>query len=49
VAMAESAAWGKMRPPAQVTSVTVYVASLGGSHPANPKAPQGVKVEEKGK
>ena len=41
--------WGKMLPPAQVTSVTVYVASLGGSHPANPKAPQGVKVEEKGK
>ena len=36
--------WGKMLPPAQVTAVAVYVASLSGSNPANPKAPQGVKA-----
>jgi cytochrome c oxidase cbb3-type subunit 3 len=41
--------WGKMLPPAQVTAVTVYVASLNGSHPQNPKAPQGTKVEETSK
>jgi cytochrome c oxidase cbb3-type subunit 3 len=39
--------WGKMLPPAQINAVTVYVASLHDSHPPNPKAPQGVKVEEK--
>jgi cytochrome c oxidase cbb3-type subunit 3 len=37
--------WGKMLPPAQVNAVAVYVASLHDTHPANPKAPQGVKVE----
>jgi cytochrome c oxidase cbb3-type subunit 3 len=39
--------WGKMLSPQQVNAVTVYVASLHGSNPPNPKAPQGVKVEEK--
>jgi cytochrome c oxidase cbb3-type subunit 3 len=39
--------WGKMLPVAQVNAVTVYVASLHGSNPANPKAPQGDKVEGK--
>ena len=39
--------WGKMLPPAQVSAVAVYVASLHDSHPASPKAPQGTKVEEK--
>jgi cytochrome c oxidase cbb3-type subunit III len=39
--------WGKMLSPQQVNAVTVYVASLQGSNPANPKAPQGVKVEAK--
>jgi cytochrome c oxidase cbb3-type subunit 3 len=39
--------WGKMLPSQQVNAVTVYVASLRGSNPPNPKAPQGVKVEEK--
>jgi cytochrome c oxidase cbb3-type subunit III len=36
--------WGKMLPPAQVSAVTVYVASLRGTNPASPKAPQGAKV-----
>jgi cytochrome c oxidase cbb3-type subunit 3 len=39
--------WGKMLSQQQVNAVTVYVASLRGSNPPNPKAPQGVKVEEK--
>lgn len=38
--------WGKMLKPEQVKAVAVYVKSLGGTHPANPKAPQGVKVEQ---
>jgi cytochrome c oxidase cbb3-type subunit 3 len=37
--------WGKMLKPEQVKAVAVYVKSLGGTHPANPKAPQGVKAE----
>jgi len=36
--------WGKMLPPAQVSAVAVYVASLHGTNPTNPKAPQGTKV-----
>ncbi|HEY9227936.1 MAG TPA: c-type cytochrome, partial [Gemmatimonadaceae bacterium] len=39
--------WGKMLSPQQVNAVTVYVASLHDTHPANPKPPQGTKVEEK--
>ena len=35
--------WGKLLKPEQVKSVVVYVASLKGSNPPNPKAPQGVK------
>jgi len=37
--------WGKMLPAQQVNAVSVYVASLHGSNPPNPKPPQGVKVE----
>lgn len=33
--------WGKLLKPDQVNAVTVYVASLKGSNPANPKAPEG--------
>jgi cytochrome c oxidase cbb3-type subunit III len=39
--------WGKMLSPQQVIAVTTYVVSLHGSNPANPKAPQGEKVEAK--
>ncbi len=35
--------WGKLLKPEQVRSVVAYVASLKGSNPPNPKAPQGVK------
>ena len=34
--------WGKMLRPDQVTDVAVYVYSLHGSNPPNPKPPQGV-------
>lgn len=37
-------AWGKMLKPEQVQQVVAYVASLQGSNPANPKAPQGTPV-----
>ena len=37
--------WGKMLKPDQVNAVAVYVASLQGTHPPNPKAPQGDKAE----
>jgi cytochrome c oxidase cbb3-type subunit 3 len=36
--------WGKMLKPEQVNAVVVYVKSLRGSNPANPKAPQGTLV-----
>jgi cytochrome c oxidase cbb3-type subunit 3 len=36
--------WGKLLKPEQVQSVTAYVVSLKGTHPANPKAPQGTEV-----
>ncbi|MEP7345058.1 MAG: cbb3-type cytochrome c oxidase N-terminal domain-containing protein [Gemmatimonadaceae bacterium] len=36
--------WGKLLKPDQVTAVTVYVASLQGTTPPNPKAPEGVPV-----
>lgn len=39
--------WGKMLKPEQVKSVVAYVASLQGTTPKNPKAPQGDKVEVK--
>jgi cytochrome c oxidase cbb3-type subunit 3 len=35
--------WGKFLKPDQVNALAVYVASLGGSNPPNPKAPQGDK------
>ena len=35
--------WGKILKPEQVKAVAVYVGSLQGTHPANPKAPQGDK------
>lgn len=34
--------WGKLLKPDQVNAVTVYVASLLGTNPPNPKAPEGV-------
>jgi cytochrome c oxidase cbb3-type subunit III len=34
--------WGRLLKPDQVNAVTVYVASLKGTTPANPKAPEGV-------
>jgi len=33
--------WGKLLKPDQVSAVTVYVASLKGTNPPNPKAPEG--------
>jgi cytochrome c oxidase cbb3-type subunit 3 len=33
--------WGKMLSPKQIEEVVVYVASLKGTNPPNPKAPQG--------
>jgi len=33
--------WGKMLKPEQIQQVVAYVASLKGSNPPNPKAPQG--------
>jgi cytochrome c oxidase cbb3-type subunit 3 len=38
--------WGKMLKPEQISDVAVYAASLRGTNPPNPKAPQGVKSEE---
>ena len=35
--------WGKTLKPDQINAVAVYVASLHGTNPVNPKAPQGVK------
>jgi cytochrome c oxidase cbb3-type subunit 3 len=36
--------WGKTLKPEDVEQVVAYVASLQGSNPANPKAPQGPPV-----
>lgn len=36
--------WGKVLQPDQVTAVTVYVRSLGGTNPPNPKPPEGTKI-----
>lgn len=36
-------AWGKVLKPEQVNALTVYVKSLAGTNPPNPKAPEGVK------
>ena len=38
-------AWGTVLKPDQAKAVVAYVMSIHGTHPANPKAPQGVKVE----
>jgi len=38
--------WGKLLKPDQVNAVTVYVASLKGTNPANPKAPEGQPVSQ---
>jgi cytochrome c oxidase cbb3-type subunit 3 len=37
--------WGKYLKPEQVNALAVYVFSLRGTNPPNPKAPQGIKVE----
>jgi cytochrome c oxidase cbb3-type subunit 3 len=36
--------WRKVLAPRQVSAVAVYVKSLGGSNPPNPKPPEGVKA-----
>ncbi len=36
-------AWQSMLPPAELDRVVVYVKSLQGTNPPNPKAPEGVK------
>jgi cytochrome c oxidase cbb3-type subunit 3 len=36
--------WGKVLKPDQVNAATVYVKSLGGTNPPNPKPPEGVKA-----
>lgn len=38
--------WGKVLPREQVDAVTVYVASLKGTNPANPKAPEGNPIPQ---
>ena len=35
--------WGKVLKPGQVSAAAVYVKSLGGTNPPNPKPPEGVK------
>ena len=37
--------WGKVLKPKDVERVVAYVTTLRGTHPANPKAPQGVPVQ----
>jgi cytochrome c oxidase cbb3-type subunit 3 len=39
-------AWGEVLKPADVQHVVAYVTTLHGTHPPNPKEPQGSKVEE---
>jgi len=41
-------AWGQMLKPDDVTAAVAYVLTLHDTHPANPKAPQGMKGEEAG-
>jgi len=36
--------WGKSLKPDQLNQVVAYVTTLQGTHPANPKAPQGVQA-----
>lgn len=38
-------AWGKILKPDQIDQAVAYVASLRGSNPPNPKAPEGVPVK----
>ena len=38
--------WGKLLKPDQITAVTAYIVSLHDTDPPNPRAPQGVKVED---
>jgi len=38
-------AWGGVLSPEQVGHVAAYILTLHGTHPANPKAPQGNKLE----
>ena len=41
-------AWGEVLPSSDVASVVAYALTLRGTHPPNPKEPQGVKHEEDG-
>jgi len=38
-------AWGKMLKPDQLLAVVAYVTTLQGSHPKDPKAPQGIPAD----
>lgn len=40
-------AWGKNMSPKNISDITNFIISIKGSNPPNPKAPQGVKMEEK--
>jgi cytochrome c oxidase cbb3-type subunit 3 len=37
-------AWDALLKPEEIQQVAIYVASMKGSNPPNPKAPQGTKV-----
>lgn len=39
-------AWGPVLQPQQLTNVVAYVLTLHDTHPPNPKAPEGVKLED---
>lgn len=41
-------AWGEVYTPDQIVNVVGYVLTLRGTHPAQPKPPQGVEMEEDG-
>jgi cytochrome c oxidase cbb3-type subunit 3 len=38
-------AWGKVLQPPQITALAAYVYSLRGSNPADPKPPEGARIE----
>lgn len=40
--------WGKTLKPDEVAALSAYVLTLIGTHPENPKEPQGTKVEDSG-
>lgn len=42
-------AWGQTLKPDEVSSVVAYILTLRGTHPANPKEPQGVNADSLGR